>query len=461
MKGQMTEHRDFRFLIGFMDEEEAIATLRSRGAVGFDSDEQRRQFWKTCHEAVAQTGNPHLKADVKDLPPDFSDLLDEVAKNPVFPEAVLDRSWRFASVEIDKLVCIQKHVDATYAHEASTRAGKLDGIELARFCLTEKTLGREVTGSFDQSLWAFTFASPSIDFRLTGAQGGDDPVAGRKVVSFILGWGVPFVTVVKMDARFYLRNGYHRVHAVRSAGKTHVPCLLIDGKVFEDSGVKGGGFFSQQLLRSQHPPLFADFFSDQIAPPLKLLPFGKVVRLKADEFVVPGDIVSVPADRQTSQPAPAATASVTPGYLGFRILREEWTTYALSDGTTLRCRQTLVNVRTDPSKRRTEQEVGIELSPVLVATIPPRRLLGPPSTTSLSPEQLQSHVADRNLSVRKVTGGVCEYVIDNGVKLVVQQGTFSALRTDQFNANGEPIYLINLQSMVQAVPPNQGATGQS
>jgi len=52
---------------------------------------------------------------------------------------------------------------------------------------------------------------------------------------------------------------------------------------------------------------------------------------------------------------------------------------------------------------------------------------------------------------------VNEYLTTSGVKILLQLGSINVGKTDKFDANGDPQYLVNAQIGMQVVPPEKGS----
>ena len=149
----MEQHaRSGRVLLGFIDEQEAFNFLRGRCIFEEASDEDLRNIWRDSKAAVDALPIPHLEPEMVDIDSEFSEQLDAVSKRPVFPEATQQRKRVFKAVEIDKLVCFQKHVDTGYVEEVAREYDFSNTGELIEFCLPRKSIKRPITRTFDPIL---------------------------------------------------------------------------------------------------------------------------------------------------------------------------------------------------------------------------------------------------------------------------------------------------------------------
>jgi len=309
-------------LLGFMSEQEALTFLKGMCVLGGRTDDEIREIWRNANSAVDRSSSYEKPADVIEIDKQFSGQLDAVSKDPLFPEAIQQKKWSFKLVQIDKLVCFQQYIITDYSNELAKNYDLTDTSRLIDFCLPSKRTKRPM--AVVSAPQEFTMLSSSQDLRILGPGQMEDPITKRIVFGFGVGWGSPFVQVVKFKERYFLRNGYHRVYQIRKEDVRHVPCILIEGENFADTGAIKPGFFGEQLLSSGRAPMFADFFSDSISPPLPMKPFTKVVRVRADESLLPVTLMSIsPAYGQNmAHKGEAEAAPDNDRYEEFNIVRD-------------------------------------------------------------------------------------------------------------------------------------------
>ncbi len=441
-------------LLGFMSEQETVTFLKGRSLIEGATDEKLREIWKTAGAAVETSPNPNLAAEILEMEDALIEHLDAVARSPVFPEAVQNRQWSFKYVEIDKLVCFQKHVDTDYAVDIAKSVDLTDKKQLLEFCLPLKPQKRRVGIVTSPDETAFTVFSPNIDLRILGGTMGDDPITNRKSLNFLVGFGIRFIQVVWYGGRYFLKNGYHHVYALRQQGIKHVPCILTEGQNYADTGAARPGFFPQELMMSDKPPVFADFFSDSISPPLRMLPLMKVIRVKGEEILLPATVQVPPMSPIEAVPSiMEETIAATPRQIefeDFNVVKEDWNVYRLNDGCILRLRQFLVKL--GKPDLAAPSSFNVELSNLFVATLVPARLKGPPSTQTYTPQQLDAAVVQRNLNFQTIREPVNEYVTEHGLKLSVRVHLQNVSRTNKFDASGYPYYLVNSETSFEVSP---------
>jgi len=447
--------RHARALLGFMDEQEAINFLKSMCMVGEKTEDELKGVWRTAKSAVDGLSPPDLSAEVLDIDDRFKVQLETVAKDPLFPEAVHQKKWSFKLLEIDKVVCFQQYVLTDYSEELAKEYDLSDTGRLIEFCVPSKRGKRPI--AVVSAPQEFTMLSSSQDLRVLGPGQMQDPVTKRTVFGFGVGWGSPFIQVVKFKDRYFLRNGYHRVYEIRKRGVSHVPCILIEGENFADTGAIKPGFFAEKLLTSDKPPVFANFFSNEIAPSLQMKPFTKVVRVRAEESVLPVMLPAPPPmrDQKISPPVQLVAETEQGEYEDFKIVREDWNSYRLGDGSILKVRQLLTRIARPPTADASQPDLGVEMSNLLTAVLPSPNLKGTPSTQQYGPQELSQSIAQPNMKYEPIQEVTNEYVTKSGIKLLFQIASLNVARTSKFGPSGDPIYMVNAQTNVQILQSSQ------
>jgi hypothetical protein len=442
-------------LIGFMDEQDALSFLRGMTVSDGRSDEELLAAWRESKLAVEQLSNPDLTPEVLEIDKRFAEQLDAVSKHPLFPESTQQKKWSFKLVEIDKLVCFQKFIYIDHAEDMAKETDFSDTGKLIEFCLSEKASKRPFVVA--ASPLEFTILSPSQDLRVIAPLQMQDPSTSRNVFGFALGWGLPFIQVVRLNGRYILRNGYHRVYALKKKGVKHVPCVLIEVDNFSDISIPMSGFFGEALLLSGRPPTFGNYFSDGIAPLVKLRPLTKTVRVKAEENTLPVILPPIPSPKEESVsglPTKLEEKALL-HFEDFRIIKEGWNEYRLSDGTALKLRQVLVKVNKHAQAQPGQPNFQVQASILLMAVHPPAELKGPPSVLQYTPQELSAFIIEPEMKYKTVHAVVNEYVTTSGIKILLQLASINVGKTNKYDANGDPQYLVNAQTGMQLLQEKQ------
>lgn len=454
------ENRNAKVLLGYMSEQDAIGFLKSQCSIEGATYDHLRTLWSNAKSAVDALPPKDLSAEIVDLDVQTKEHVEEVSNQPAFPEVVQQRRWSFRAVEIDKLVCFQKHVDIDYATGLAKDLNFADADTLIEFCLPLRPARRQIAKTVDPYQNVYTIFAPNMDFRILGMEEAEDPVTKRKLFGFAVGFGVRFIQVVHFANRYFLKNGYHHVYALGRNGVKHVPCILIEGENLEDTGAGRPGFFPDDLLLSARPPTFADFLESRIAAELQMRPVTKIVRVKAEEFVLPVR-TSLPPPGESKvdmvRPRDREAKVEQSDYEEFAVETEGWNVYKLSDGTVMKLRQLLMRLRTGPGTEPLETRLQVELSNLLMTTYPPRHLNGPPSAEQYTMEELIKSIVERDMKYEVLRETTNLYATSENLRVMLRLASVKIDRTRKFDAMGEPKYLANAQVEIQIARP--GLTG--
>jgi hypothetical protein len=238
---------------------------------------------------------------------------------------------------------------------------------------------------------------------------------------------------------------------VRKNGTKNVPCVLIEGESFADIGIMSAGFFGEALVMSDRPPTFADFFSDRLAPMMRLKPWTKIVRVRAEESMLPVILPDVAIQKEER----VLVEEVKPEGVtaeDFKIEKEDWNVYRLSDRTILKVRQLLVKVTKPAALQEGQPNLQLQTSALLTATLSPTKIKGPPDTRQYTPQELSGFVVEPNMKFKTIHAAVNEYATTSGMKVLLQFGRITVGRTSKYDANGDPQYLVEVQTNIQLVP---------
>src|SRR3989442_7697574 len=261
-----------RALLGFMEETEALAFLKTHCVAEGTTDDELLRKWKAARTAVESLANPDLSCEVLGLNAVPEGHLDALTKTPQFLEAVGQMTWAIKLVEIDKLVCFQKYVDTEYKGTKPEGKAYSDILKLIEFCLPEDPITRLVGKTYNDTERSYTLFSQGQDHRIIAPYETVDLITKRRLLGFVTGWGSRLVLAAKFKDRFFLKNGYHRVYELKKNHVTHVPCILVDATNFVDTGAAKQGFFPHVLLMSERQPQFVHFFSAALSPSVQLRP---------------------------------------------------------------------------------------------------------------------------------------------------------------------------------------------
>jgi hypothetical protein len=148
----------------------------------------------------------------------------------------------------------------------------------------------------DESSLSYTMASENPNLRVGGMAESEVMVTtanGAQMPLHVLGYfathGGSWMQVARFHGRWLLRDGYHRAYALLSRGIDQVPCVVVTANTLADLGLIRAGFVDPAVILGDRPPKVGDFIDDAVAVDGSVIPVRKVVRIRAEEFVITSD----------------------------------------------------------------------------------------------------------------------------------------------------------------------------
>jgi hypothetical protein len=184
----------------------------------------------------------------------------------------------FALVELGPLLAFQPHIETARAESlCKTFAGDVHSpADLAEVCLP--TASEPFEPQVARSDGSVIIHSESLNLRVVRSgifeldSGTHDVVAG-----VYLGMGCPLLHVARFEGRYFLRNGFHRVYGLQKLGVTHMPCIVVPAKYFEETGALGGGMtFERDVLLGDFAPTCAHI-TDERALSVRLRKTSRII----------------------------------------------------------------------------------------------------------------------------------------------------------------------------------------
>jgi hypothetical protein len=150
-------------------------------------------------------------------------------------------------------------------------------------------------GFTDQDGLGFTISSLNPNLRVVGSQVHETLVASApgappqkmQGITFFINMGTSYVQVARYQGRYFLRDGYHRTVGLLRAHVTKVPAVVINAPSFQYIAPQPG-LFDHEVAFSDRPPLLTDFLDDTVSVEGSQPTIRKVVRARAEQFVVQG-----------------------------------------------------------------------------------------------------------------------------------------------------------------------------
>lgn len=291
IEGEPVALRPTRLLLGWLPDIEAIPHLLGRNPGPQDDLTAIRQQIAAAHDAV-QARQPIEPADP--VIDGDHELLDTIAARPELRAAMADAPWNVEWVDLTRILSIQKLIAID---GLAPRIGAVDNDQaaLAELCLPAAQPAPPLGGFTDQDRLGFTISALDPNLRAVGtnvqealvATGPDMPPQKMQAITFFVTMGTSYVQVARYHGRCFLRDGYHRAAGLLRVGISQVPAVLIDAPSYQYI-TPTPGLFDHEIAFSDRPPMLADFWDDAVSANASQPAVRKVVRIRADQFVVQG-----------------------------------------------------------------------------------------------------------------------------------------------------------------------------
>lgn len=433
---------DGRVLVAYMGEQEAISFFRRRAVFEGDQEEQGRKLYAKFAPVAEKLPKSSTNVRERELSPEIKEYLKTLPMDRTRDEAIRGLSWSFKKVEIDGLICFQKHVNLSYVKMISKNCDFTKEKDLIDICFTDRFLNRDST-TVKVAENQYNVGADGDDLMLLGSRSSHDDVAKTQTISMEVGWGVPSVQVVKLGKRYILQNGCHRVYALRARGIPFVPCVLIEGKTLANAGNPGQpGFFSDSLITSKTAPTFAAFFSDELSATLKMRPRHTMITVIANIQKTPSDLAPSPSLHPPTHSDRRDGAKIE----DVEVVTEGWNVYSLSDGNVLKVRQLVKGVG-----RARDREGNVITSVlqtrVFVSVIP--KTLGTPASRDYSQPELKSSVVEEKVGFTPLKEPDNEYSTESGMRFSCRLVLDKVSKTGKFDRDGIPLYLLETSTIIE------------
>lgn len=196
-------------------------------------------------------------------------------------------SPQFAYVPADALVTPLVYIDYEYLESLKPELVGENELDIIRFAFPE-TLNTELKVAADPGGKNIIFVSKDKALTVHPMQVHNTP-AGTEV-KFIVTSSLSPITVISTSGRLILRNGIHRAFMLAQKGLREIPCIFVkqEGEV-PPVQVSAYPAFTPQTLMQLRPPLLIDFLNPELCVQAPLQRTQKMIRLSAEELVVPVD----------------------------------------------------------------------------------------------------------------------------------------------------------------------------
>ncbi|HXY11267.1 MAG TPA: hypothetical protein VEI52_25765 [Terriglobales bacterium] len=263
-------------------------------------DEILRRWEAARQEFTAKAPRSFETVSFKAIEDNYSAKLDAIRNDRRFAHTFQQFPTTFEIVEIDKLIACQATVTMDYA--AKLRDGfpeRLDLDALIDICLSlDKTVPEVSDIRINEQ--TIIYSSENTDFRFLGAI--DKPLAEINLdtsstggiptrgLVMLFGYGGSPINVLRVGARIFLHNGFHRVYALRSAGVTEIPVVVqtVHNPALEFPA-QYQNIPKDYLLTADHLPMMEDYLNENFVIDLR-----SKARRRGIKVVVIAEPIDVP-----------------------------------------------------------------------------------------------------------------------------------------------------------------------
>ena len=198
-----------RWLLAWMNEEEAIPALLGRPPAPDENTTESRRVWHDSRAALMHRG-PYRQTTpaLSKLP---GNLKKQATKFRQRPDVIADldgQDYTVGMIDLRKVLSLQRVVEENALQRAQEVIPN-DPDSLFSFCLPQPGLGARVSGTLDQVNRAITLTSLNWNFRIGNplivdidvSPGPGQSPRKEKHIGFTVGFGTPFVHVVECNSR--------------------------------------------------------------------------------------------------------------------------------------------------------------------------------------------------------------------------------------------------------------------
>jgi hypothetical protein len=291
VQGEPIAQRSARVLLGWLPPKDAASQLLGRDPGPQDELTAVNQLIASARSAVSLRpatvfGDPVVAGDRA--------LLEGVADRPEVRASFPDVPWRIEWVDLTKVLSVQKMI-TTDGLDLRVAEASNDPAALVDLCLPAGQIVPPQGGFRDQDGHGFALSSLNPNLRVAGshvaevlvAPSPEVPPQKMQAFTFFVSMGASYVQVARYQGRSFLRDGYHRAAGLLRAGVTRIPAVVIDAPSYQYIA-STPGLFDHEVAFSDHAPKLSDFWDDSVSTDVLQPAVRKILRMRAEEFVVQG-----------------------------------------------------------------------------------------------------------------------------------------------------------------------------
>jgi hypothetical protein len=291
VQGEPIAQRSARVLLGWLPRQDAILQLLGRNPTPQDDLTALSQVIASAHagvqrRSVTTIADPILDGD--------RSVLDEVVTRPEVRACFPDVPWRAEWVDLTRVLSVQKMI-TTDGLDLRVAEAVDDPVALMELCLPAAQPVPPLGAFGDHDGQGFTLSSLNPNLRVAGSNmqealvspSPDVPPQKMQAFTFFVSLGTSYIQVARYRGRSFLRDGYHRAVGLLRAGVSKVPAIVIEAPTFQFI-TSAPGLFDHEVAFSDRAPKLTDFWDDSVSADVLQPAVRKVVRIRAEQFVVQG-----------------------------------------------------------------------------------------------------------------------------------------------------------------------------
>ena len=260
--------RKARALIGWLTPEEGALWLAGRNAAAATDPALigRAQVYRAAASARAQ--GAEQPGTIVPLPADVDVHLGKFGATGWGARLLID-AGKPMLVDLTKVRAMQPVVNIEDARSRVAGVSKDDLAAIAAITIPIPPSDHvPQAGLFDPNKQAHILASPNPNLRvmanIQGMQLELAPGIVAAVFGFAVGLSPSVLSVVGINGRYFLLDGYHRAIGLLESGITNVPALVRECASAQQAGVPAG-MLSADIFLGDRPPLLPDYLDDTVS----------------------------------------------------------------------------------------------------------------------------------------------------------------------------------------------------
>jgi hypothetical protein len=280
--------------LAWLKPDEAVAYLLGGTAEAQQDTTPFLAKWGKARSAL-DARPPHAATSLTQaLPPELVEMGAQFRERPEVKLMFQGYEWDLRMIDLSTVLAFQKQIltEEIDGRVANNTADDLVG--LFRVGLPEEK-NESLLTAVDQSSRAFTITSLNPNLSIMSMASAELPssqVPGgtakqTKVYGFVITVKPSFLTAVEYRGRLYIRDGYHRSYGLIKKGIHQVPAIVVQAKNFKQMGANGPAFLPEEVIFGERPLMLRDYLDDEVSATVQYRVPRKVIRVRAEEYVLP------------------------------------------------------------------------------------------------------------------------------------------------------------------------------